>query len=142
MSDRPLSLRRFRAEVARVVASLPPVFRARLENVVIDILEEPSAGDLETALDAGDIEDDEESLLGLFIGVPLPEQEFGHPYPNRIKIFRRPHEEISESVADLRRHLRDTLLHELAHHFGYSEADLEAFEASRDVEPPATGGTE
>ena len=54
-------------------------------------------------------------LSGWLGGPPLYEQEFGHPYPNRIKIFRRPHEEISESVADLGRHIRDTLLHELAH---------------------------
>lgn len=101
-----------------------------MTNVVIDVCEEPTAADWERQKSRGALTSDE-WLLGLFVGVPITEQPFGEPHPNRIKIFRRPIEAVSDSVAEIREQIRDTILHELAHHFGYSEEDLERFEASR-----------
>jgi len=60
--------------------------------------------------------------------VPLPER-YGGELPSEIYIFRRTillH--ARETGESLRKVLRETLLHELAHHFGFSEADLEPLE--------------
>jgi predicted Zn-dependent protease with MMP-like domain len=70
-------------------------------------------------------------LLGLFIGVPVTAQSYGDRHPNVVKIFRRPMEEVSRTRGALLRNIRATVIHEFAHHFGYSEEQLEAFERAQ-----------
>lgn len=113
--------------VREAVESLPPQFQQRLENVVVDVREAPTSGDLDRAAERGDSRDDG-LLLGLFEGVPITEQEAGHASPNVITIFRRPHEELCRTRTELLRQVRATVIHELAHHFGFEEEDLDEFE--------------
>lgn len=127
---RRLSFDEFCLEVQRTVRALPDPFLGYLENMVVDVEEMPTAADLAT-IDAADDEAEPAALLGLFRGTPLTEQAYGEHSPNRITIFRRPIEALSRSRRELRAIIRDTVLHELAHHFGYSEADLEPFEERR-----------
>lgn len=134
-----ISFSQFCSEVKRAIASLPKEFRERMDNVVIDVEEEPTPADWDH-VEGGGPEDDDDTLLGLFIGVPLTEVSSGETPMNQIKIFRRPIEDLSRTEQELRRIIRDTVLHELAHHFGYSEEDLEAFEESR--WPEEDGGTD
>jgi len=121
-----LSMSAFCRTVGKVLEELPDPFHAWLENVVIDVEPEPWP-ELreELGLEPG------EPLLGLFEGAAITEQEYGEHLPNRIVLFKNPLERISRSPAELRYEIRRTVLHELAHHFGYSEAELEEFE-SRD----------
>jgi predicted Zn-dependent protease with MMP-like domain len=127
---RRLSWRQFCAAVEEAVASLPEPFHKYLENVVVDVQEEPSEEDLATpddrASDRGD-----ELLMGLFIGVPLTKQDLDDPQQNVIKIFRRPIEQASRSRGALLRNIRATVIHEFAHHFGFSEEQLEEFERAQ-----------
>jgi len=111
--------------VRQVVDALPREFHARMENLVIDVELRPSRRLL---LEVG-IHQPNQTLMGIFIGTSLPEQEFGEHTPNRIIIFQRPIEAVSRTVAEIAYEVRRTLLHELAHHFGYSEEDLDFFEA-------------
>jgi predicted Zn-dependent protease with MMP-like domain len=111
--------------VRRVVDELPPEFHDRMENLVIDVELRPSRNLL---LEVG-IDRPDQTLMGLFVGRSLPEQEFGEHTPNHIFIFQRPIEDVCRSRAEIAYEVRRTLLHELAHHFGYSEEDLDFFEA-------------
>lgn len=139
MRRRRLTWDQFCAAVREAVESLPPQFHPYLKNVVVDVEEEAADDDLasidsddepESAGGQGDA-NSRELLFGLFRGVPITEQGYGDHLPNRIVIFRRPHEEVSRSRGDLLRNIRATVVHELAHHFGFSEEQLEDFERSQ-----------
>ncbi|MGE5195036.1 MAG: metallopeptidase family protein [Deltaproteobacteria bacterium] len=131
---RRLSWRKFCDTVEEAVASLPEPFHKYLENVVVDVQEEPSDRDY-AALEGRGGTQGAGLLLGLFVGVPLTSQGYGDRHPNVIKIFRRPMEQVSRTRGALLRNIRATVIHEFAHHFGFSEEQLEDFErAQRRVE--------
>ncbi|MBI3862967.1 MAG: metallopeptidase family protein [Planctomycetia bacterium] len=115
--------------VEEAVESLPEPFHRYLENVAVDVQEEPDERDYAVYEDRGTPAGG--LLLGLFHGVPLTEQSYGDRSPNVVKIFRRPMEQASRTRGALLRNIRATVIHEFAHHFGFSEEELEAFEASQ-----------
>lgn len=115
-------------EIARgVVKTLPEVLTPYFENLVIDVEEEPS----EALLRSLGKSPHREVLLGLFVGIPVPHQDIFLRPPNRILIFKRPMEMCCHSHDELIEEIRKTILHELAHHFGWSEEDLADFENRR-----------
>jgi predicted Zn-dependent protease with MMP-like domain len=129
-----MSLRRFGNIVARVMETLPDQLKQYLENIVVDVEEEPNPRTLrhmdftEEEIAAG------ESLYGLFDPLPLPDttgMDFEDP-PHRIIIYKRPLEEDFPGRRELMMEIRKTVMHELAHHFGYTDRDLEAFDADPD----------
>ncbi len=64
-------------------------------------------------------------LLGLYEGVPLTGRASMEPYlPDRISIFRGPIERMSASPRKQAEIVRDTVIHEIAHHFGISDERL------------------
>ena len=106
---------RFARLVARALDELPAEFRERMRNIEIVVEDEPSAEQLR-----GDGE-----LLGLYEGVPLTDRGAMEPYlPDRISIFRGPIERISASPRRQAEIVRDTVVHEIAHHFGISDKRL------------------
>ncbi len=127
---RRISWKQFCDAVEEAVASLPDQFHKYLENVVVDVQEEPSDHDYAVLEERGAIAR-EGLLLGLFSGVPLTQQGYGDHHPNVVKIFRRPMEQVSRTRGALLRNIRATVIHEFAHHFGFSEEELEAFERAQ-----------
>lgn len=132
-----MSLEQFGKIVARVMETLPAEFEQYLDNLVVDVEEEPDDDTLRSLdytqqeIDAG------ESLYGLFVPMQLPSMWGGesmnlHALPHRIIIYKRPLEEDFPNRKDLLLEIRKTVIHELAHHFGYSERDLERFESKAD----------
>jgi predicted Zn-dependent protease with MMP-like domain len=129
-----MSLRRFGKIVARVMETLPDELTSYLANIVVDVEYEP---DIET-LRRMEFTEEEiaagESLYGLFDPLPLPDtsgMDFHDP-PHRIIIYKGPLEEDFPDTRELMTEIRKTVVHELAHHFGYSDRDLEAFDATPD----------
>lgn len=120
-----LTFSQFCEVVSEAVDSLPAQFQPYLENVVVDVFNEPNADDLRQVEGRDDLQGE---VLGLFVGVPITQQEYGHRPMNIVKIFRRPLERVSRSREALLQNIRATILHEFGHHFGYSEEDLEEFE--------------
>lgn len=120
------------AEIAeRAFAALPDDFRRLAGEVVIRIDDFP---DDETLADLG--LEDPFGLTGLYSGVSLAERSgFGaEPEPSRIFLYRRPIlDEWAETgditLEDLVTHV---LVHEIGHHFGLSDADIDAIEAAAD----------
>jgi predicted Zn-dependent protease with MMP-like domain len=131
-----MSLRTFGRIVARVMETLPKEFRPHLDNVVVDVEEEP---DLRTLRRSG-FTDEEiaegDTLFGLFDPLALPSAWSGDAVDprdmlHRLVIFKRPLEE-EYSGRDLLIEIRKTVIHELAHHFGYTDRDLERFDDNPD----------
>jgi predicted Zn-dependent protease with MMP-like domain len=67
------------------------------------------------------------TLLGLYEGIPLTERNSGYSMvlPDKITIFQRTIERICGSHAEIVAQVRQTVIHEVAHHFGISDARLE-----------------
>lgn len=119
-----VSAGRFEALVARALDHLPPEFQQHMENVSIVIAEEPDPGLLASM--GYDADDPEDTLFGLYEGVPLTER--GHDevlLPDTITIFRGPLLEWAESEAEIVDEVRITVLHEIGHFFGMDEDRLE-----------------
>lgn len=117
----PLDEDEFRAEVRQVLDSLPADFSKAIRNVQVLVEDRPSPQLLrEIGSGPG------RSLLGLYVGVPLTERScFGvSPVPDRIILFRLPLIAACRNRAQLRREIRRTLLHELAHYFGIDDDRL------------------
>jgi predicted Zn-dependent protease with MMP-like domain len=111
-----------------MLAQLPEGFRALCEGVVIRVDDFPAEDVLEE-LKA----DSEFDLLGLFQGTGLPFQSNDNTgqLPNMIWLYRRPildyWAEHDETFGHIVRHV---LIHEIGHHFGLSDDDMEAIEAA------------
>jgi predicted Zn-dependent protease with MMP-like domain len=119
-----VSKAKFAQLVERALAELPEQFAEFLEEVPVQIETRPS----KRLLRSLGMEEDE-LLLGLYRGVNLEDRAEvegrGSPVPNHILIFQEDIELVSDSEADLVREVRTTVLHEIGHHFGLDEDDLE-----------------
>jgi len=124
------SLAEFEVLAGEVFRRLPRKFRDLCADVVIQVDDFPS----DEAMDAVNAAS-EFDLLGLFQGVGLPLQSASvpEPMPNMVWLYRRPildyWAEHEESLGAIVTHV---LVHEIGHHFGLSDADMEALEASAD----------
>jgi predicted Zn-dependent protease with MMP-like domain len=108
-----------RQEVARVLDKLPRQFRKRLQNVEVVIEEWPTK---DLLLNVG-LDPRHDSLYGLYQGVPLPDRSSTYPpiLPDKISIFSGPLLEDFSDPDELREQIRTTLLHEIAHYFGFDD---------------------
>lgn len=115
----------FEKRVAEALASIPRRFRDAMQNIAIVVEDEPSPDLLE------EMEiDPPDTLLGLYQGTPLTERRWGHgnTLPDRVLIFQGPHEREAEDEEDLVIAIGETLIHEIGHYFGMSEAQIEEIE--------------
>jgi predicted Zn-dependent protease with MMP-like domain len=116
----------FRVLVEEAIDSIPRRFARKVRNLAIVIEDEPS----DELLDEMDIGPDD-TLLGLYQGVPLPERGFGfgNQLPDRITLFQRSIEEDADhDEDDIVTAIGETLIHELGHYFGMSEEQIMAIE--------------
>jgi predicted Zn-dependent protease with MMP-like domain len=106
--------------VERALEGLPRELTQLLDNVAIVVDEWP---DYSTPLV---VEDPEDTLYGLYEGVPLTERGWGYSgvLPDKITIFRGPLERDFEPD-ELEEQVRITVVHEIAHYFGFNEDRLE-----------------
>jgi predicted Zn-dependent protease with MMP-like domain len=105
--------------VERALEGLPPELSALVDNVAIVVEDWPDASILFS-------DDPDDTLYGLYEGTPLTER--GEYYygvlPDRITIFRGPLERDFERE-ELEEQVRITVVHEVAHHFGFDEERLQ-----------------
>ncbi len=99
------------------IDDLPTAFLDRLSSVAI-VVEDEATPDQLASVGVG-------GLFGLYQGVPRT--RFGVdnvPLPSKITLFRGPLSRANSEPEGLRRAIEDTLLHEIAHHFGIDDARL------------------
>jgi len=122
----------FEAIAAEALATIPEEFRKHVGNVRIQIDDFP-AEEIEKEMEL----DTPFDLLGLYQGVSMVERGAGHIANDidRIFLYRRPILDYwCESGEDLPHIMRHVLIHEIGHHFGLSDDDMEAIEAKAEEE--------
>ena len=106
------SLKAFEELVSDALDDLPSYVQERLENVAV-VVDEGADSD----------------LLGLYEGVSRVERAGGYHLatPDRITLFWKPiiEEAGSADPEAIRHEVRKTIIHEIAHHFGIDDAELE-----------------
>jgi predicted Zn-dependent protease with MMP-like domain len=107
----------FEALVVDALDRLPAPYRERLGSVAI-VVEDEASPELLTSVGAP-------GLFGLYQGVPRTVYGAeGAQLPSKITIFRRPLLRAYRTHAQLASAVADTVYHEIAHHFGISDARL------------------
>jgi predicted Zn-dependent protease with MMP-like domain len=114
--DQFVDLSTFEQVVQTVLDELPPWVAAEMENVAVVVehrptrMQDPQAG----------------GILGIYEGVPLPDRGFDYfgVAPDRTSVFYLPHQQLSLSDSELAVEIRTTVLHEIGHHLGLSDARL------------------
>ena len=98
----------FEEHVRVALDGIPPELARALVNVAVVVEDEHP---------------EDPDLFGLYEGIPLPERgSGGHgELPDRIAIYRLPLAEEFQDPRELEREIRITVLHELAHYFGFDE---------------------
>jgi predicted Zn-dependent protease with MMP-like domain len=127
---RPPSPEEIEAIAEEALASFPEPFLKHLKNVAVRVEEFAD----EATLRELQIENPFD-LTGLYHGVPLIHQSVSdvRAMPEMIYLYRQPIlAEWCETDEELTRLVRHVLIHEIGHHFGYSDAELEAIEAAAD----------
>jgi predicted Zn-dependent protease with MMP-like domain len=115
-----VSLERFEEMVADALDEIPPALGAEMDNVAVVVEDWPSASQL-ARLGPGS------TLLGLYEGVPITHRgplSYSGVAPDRITIFRGPLSRLARDEDDLAGRVRVTVLHEVGHYFGMSDARL------------------
>ncbi len=98
-------MEQFEAAAQAAVDSIPDDFKPYLENTIF-IIEESSP----------------EGLMGLYEGATA--LGAGEGMPERITLYKRSHERAVGSMDELVQEVRETILHEVGHHFGMEEDEL------------------
>ncbi len=110
------------------LAEMPGPFRAHLQGLAVLVEEFPddetcTEMELESPFD----------LLGLYSGVAMSEGEAAPGEINRIFLYRRPILDYwCETGEDLAHVVRHVLIHEIGHHFGLSDEDMDRIEQAAD----------
>lgn len=117
-----LSRQEFQQLVSQAIASLPRRVVTRLNNVEVVVKDHPTHEELAMAGT-----DPAQTLFGLYTGIPLTERStsYGMVLPDKITLYQRSIEEGCRTKREIQEQIRTTLLHEIGHHFGLSEDDLE-----------------
>jgi predicted Zn-dependent protease with MMP-like domain len=116
-----LSNEEFDEVIEKAIEELPEQFRDHLAEVMIDVMDLPTREMLQ------EVEADRHGLLGLYRGVPLPDRSVSQvmEMPARIILFKKNIERVCQDRDEMVEQIRVTLLHEIGHHFGFDEEDLD-----------------
>jgi predicted Zn-dependent protease with MMP-like domain len=103
----------FEELVGLALDTIPARLAAAMDNVVVVVEAEPPA--------------DQSGLLGLYEGIPLTRRDgwYAGVLPDRITIFRGPILRRAVTYAEVVEEVRVTVVHEVAHHFGIDDDQLE-----------------
>jgi predicted Zn-dependent protease with MMP-like domain len=116
-----VSRKRFEALVAEALRGIPPDLRGALDNIEVVVDDWPTDEQL-ADVDLGP----DDVLFGLYQGTPLPQRSPMAPYrlPDIITIFQGSVEDECETEDEMREEIRRTVVHEIAHYFGFDEDKL------------------
>jgi len=121
--DRPA----FETLVQNSLRQLPRRFKKKLANISVEVEDRPSHELLnDMGIRSG-------TLFGLYQGVPLTERgwNYGNMLPDRIVIYQRPIESVAASPEEIEKIVRDTVIHEIGHYFGFTDKELREIDAEK-----------
>lgn len=122
-----MTLENFEKLVQEGIEAIPEEFLKKLDNVGIVIEEEPTREQLKKLKIRNNY-----FLFGLYEGIPKTKRwGYGQVLPDKITIFKNPIEKSAKSEEDVRRIVKETVWHEIAHHFGMDEGMVRKAETRR-----------
>ena len=123
-----MTIEKFEELVRDGIKAIPQVFLDKLDNVDIVIEDNPSLEQIKKLKVKPNY-----SLFGLYEGIPKTKRPFGYGQvlPDKITIFKDPIEQSAQSENDIKRIVKDTIWHEIAHHFGMDEERVRKAELRR-----------
>ncbi|OGM14884.1 hypothetical protein A3A76_02030 [Candidatus Woesebacteria bacterium RIFCSPLOWO2_01_FULL_39_23] len=127
----------FRKLINRAISELPKEFLEKMENVDIVIEDWPNPHQIRELQQRGGGRVG--LLLGLYQGIPRTKRGrygIGPTLPDKISIFKRSILAISRSPEDVNRIVKDTVIHEIAHHFGLDDSAIHAAKSNKKVSKP------
>jgi len=136
---RKLKRDEFEKIVEEGIRAIPEKFLRKLDNVAIVLEDEPTPDqkkklNISSSLKTRQSLDDPDwTLYGLYEGVPQATRGANYTgvLPDKITIFQKPIENEALNERDVKEIVRDTVWHEIAHHFGMDEARVRQAEAKR-----------
>ena len=107
-----MNRRQFEDVVDRTLENLPTWVVEQIDNLVVVVEERP--------------DEEQGDVLGIYEGVSLLDRasDYSGALPDRIVIFRAPHNEMGLDDEELEAEIRRTVLHEIAHHIGIEDERL------------------
>ncbi|MDD3170341.1 MAG: metallopeptidase family protein [Candidatus Paceibacterota bacterium] len=124
-----MKIEHFEKLVKEGIKAIPKKFLEKLDNVDIVIEEEPTQVQLKKLRIGSGY-----SLFGLYEGIPKTKRwEYGQVLPDKITIFKNPIEELARSEEEIKKIVKDTVWHEIAHHFGMDEKKVREAESRRNL---------
>ncbi|MBI2613187.1 MAG: metallopeptidase family protein [Candidatus Levybacteria bacterium] len=112
--------KKFGELVREALDLLPSEFAEKLNNVAVIVQDNPTDGQLrELGLSKKDV------LFGLYRGIPQTKRgSYSGVLPDKITIFKKAIEAVAKTDEEIKVKVRDTVIHEIGHHFGLSDEDL------------------
>ena len=110
-----ITTEQFEKYVTDAISAVPEPYQGQLQNIAFFVEDEPGI-EQRQKLGLRPCQ----SLFGLYEGVPLPARNGNNTnlLPDRITIFRVPHEQSADTIEDLQKQIYNTVWHEVAHYFG------------------------
>ena len=124
-----MSPEKFEKLVDEGIKAIPERFLEKLDNVEIVVEDEP------TPYHLGKLKLRRNSLIfGLYEGVPQTKRgNYGQVLPDKITIFRKPIEKVAHSEVEIKEMVKNTVWHEISHHFGMDEKRIREAEYRRNL---------
>ncbi len=122
--------REFERLVEAAIETLPQEFLEKLKNVAVVVEDLPTPSQIKKLRERGGTG----LLLGLYEGVPQTKRRHygvGGTLPDKITVFKESLMAISPTRLDLITNVRNTVIHEIAHHFGMDEKMVRDAEKSK-----------
>lgn len=117
---------KFEKLVQQGISQIPKKFLKKLDNVDIVVEDQPSVRQLKK------LKNRRGSLFGLYQGIPQTKRyHYGEVLPDKITIFKNPIKKIARSEKEIKEIVKNTVWHEIAHHFGMSETEVKKAEQKR-----------
>jgi predicted Zn-dependent protease with MMP-like domain len=118
----------FEKIVEEGIKAIPEMFLRKLNNVAIVVEDEPTPAQKKKL----NIHPNW-TLFGLYEGIPQAKRGINYSavLPDKITIFQKPIEDEARGEEDIKEMVKNTVWHEIAHHFGMNEARVRLAEAKR-----------
>lgn len=122
-----MTQKQFEQLVEEGIRAVPQKFLKKLDNVDIIIEDEPTSYQLRK------LKVRKQALIfGLYEGVPQTKRwHYGQVLPDKITIFKKPIERVTKNKEQIKEIVKNTVWHEIAHHFGLDEKRVREAERKR-----------
>lgn len=121
----------FKKNVSKGIDAIPFEFLRKIDNVVIAIEDNPTAKQLKMLKIRPNW-----TLFGLYEGIPQVKRNSGYNavLPDKITIFKKPIEKAAKNEKEIIEIVKNTIWHEIAHHFGLNEKEVQNAEKRKHIE--------